>query len=526
MKTKYFWLLLGLLGLPLNAQDASVLRAAMWLSGAASLEEIPADYVERLENARVVRVNSSTLRAGDVLTDYQVACILDYRSRYGDILSFEELALVDGFSAEAVAALRPFLSLETFGPVTDPVRASVLARGTLSTFGMKGQVSGPGFRAGGAFRSKAGSFYLEGEYRHLRVLGGYFHARWGQGLASWTGFSMSSLSSLDAFVRRSTGLSPVWSYAPSSVYKGVAAEYSLSHWRFSGFAGSSYGFHTDYMWRSGQVGVSWLPGRVALDGRLNVRGVDYVGEVAVGGRAVACKASARGRNWAFQGRFIPNKFSGKKNGEYALAGGWSFKGDRWVSLAGKEGFGSSVPFMQASLTAEGSYIPVAADRRRYQVRVYGLWQWQMSPVFLLDVRFTERYRNYEPPRTDFRADVSAGSGPWLGVLRLEADYCSSWGCLGYLEGGYKASSASLFLRVTGFSISSWAARIYCYERDAAGTFSVPAYNGRGIAASFVGSCKARIFRRFTLRGTLRAAAQWRIGYAPAYTLNAQLQCDL
>ena len=358
------------------------------------------------------------------------------------------------------------------------------------------------------------------------MLGGYFHARWGQGLASWTGFSMSSLSSLDAFVRRSTGLSPVWSYAPSSVYKGVAAEYSLSHWRFSAFAGSSYGFHTDYMWRSGQVGVSWLPGRVALDGRLNVRGVDLVGEMAVGGRAVACKASARGRNWAFQGRFIPNKFSGKKNGEYALAGGWSFKGDRWVSLAGKEGFGSSVPFMQASLTAEGSYIPVAADRRRYQVRVYGLWQWQMSPVWLLSLRFTERYRNYEPPRTDFRADVSAGSGPWLGVLRLEADYCSSWGCLGYLEGGYKASSASLFLRVTGFSISSWAARICCYERDAAGTFSVPAYNGRGIAASFVGSCKARIFRRFTLRGTLRAAAQWRIGYAPAYTLNAQLQCDL
>ena len=336
MKKKYLCLFVLLLGLPLYAQDASVLRAAMWLSGAASEEEIPADWVERLESTRVVRVNSPTLRAGDVLTDYQVACILDYRSRCGDILSFEELALVDGFSAEAVAALRPFLSLEAFGSSVDPVRASVLARGTLSTFGMKGRVSGPGFQAGGAFRSKAGSFYLEGEYRHLRVLGGYFHARWGQGLASWTGFSMSSLSSLDAFVRRSTGLSPVWSYAPSSVYKGVAAEYSLSHLRFSAFAGSSYGFHTDYMWRSGQVGVSWLPGRLALDGRLNVRGVDYVGEVAVGGRSVAFKTSARGRFWALQGRFIPNKFSGKKNGEYALAGGLSFKGDRWVSLSGKE----------------------------------------------------------------------------------------------------------------------------------------------------------------------------------------------
>jgi hypothetical protein len=84
----------------------------------------------------------------------------------------------------------------------------------------------------------------------------------------------------------------------------------------------------------------------------------------------------------------------------------------------------------------------------------------------------------------------------------------------------------LFLRVTGFSISSWAARIYCYERDAPGTFYVPAYNGRGLATSLVGSCKFRLWHRLWHRLTLRAAAQWRIGYAPAYTLNAQLQCDL
>ena len=75
--------------------------------------------------------------------------------------------------------------------------------------------------------------------------------------------------------------------------------------------------------------------------------------------------------------------------------------------------------------------------------------------------------------------------------------------------------------MTGFSISSWAARIYCYERDAAGTFSVPAYNGRGFAISAVASCKWRHFK-----ANLRAACQFRVGQKPTPTLNLQLQCDL
>jgi hypothetical protein len=108
---------------------------------------------------------------------------------------------------------------------------------------------------------------------------------------------------------------------------------------------------------------------------------------------------------------------------------------------------------------------------------------------------------------------------------MESVRCGEWGFLGYLEGGYKGASAAAYLRMTGFSIPVWAARIYCYERDAAGTFSVPAYNGRGIAASLVSSCKARLFHRYTLRMTLRAGCQWRINHAPAPTLNFQLQID-
>ena len=144
---------------------------------------------------------------------------------------------------------------------------------------------------------------------------------------------------------------------------------------------------------------------------------------------------------------------------------------------------------------------------------------------MLDLRFTERYRNYESPRTDLRADVKYGSSPWSGVCRLESDYCGGWGFLTYLEGGYKSDKTAAYLRLTGFSADLWAARIYCYERDAPGTFSVPVYYGRGLAASAVASYKLRV-RRLTLKAYCRAACQFRVGKGPAYTLNVQLQADL
>ena len=110
-----------------------------------------------------------------------------------------------------------------------------------------------------------------------------------------------------------------------------------------------------------------------------------------------------------------------------------------------------------------------------------------------------------------------------------------WGFLTYVEGGRKNESSALYLRVTGFSIPVWDARIYCYERDAPGTFSVPAYNGRGIAFSAVGSLKLRPFRNlsqrhplrfFSLKGNLRAACQLRTDQRPSYTLALQLLADL
>ena len=550
MRKTILCLLAGLAAWPLYAQEEQVLQAALYLSGAASEEEIPADVIDRVESARMIRVNDPHLRAGVLLTDYQVACIRDYRARSGDILSLDELALVDGFSREAVQALAPFLSLasDRLPGQADTVRlrSTVLARTTLKNVGFKGRVSAEKYRAGAAWRGSGGSFYADVTFRRHRILAGDFHTRWGQGLAAWTGFSMESLSTVDAFVRRSTGLSPVWSYAPESVHRGVAWEYSGTHVRAAAFAarGREFGAHADWLGRQGQIGLTALLAdgspAFSLDGRYYWRGALFAGELACRDRLLALRTSARGTfrsgwKWALQGRLLPRRFIGKKNGEYAFAGGLDWQSGRWVALSGRSGFGSSARSMQASLTADASVLPVpGTNPRRFQLRVYGMWQWQFSPVWLLDLRFTERYRNYEASRTDFRADLKAASGPWLGTLRLEADRCGAWGFLGYLEGGRKTDVWAAYLRLTGFSVQEWSARIYCYERDAPGTFSVPAYNGRGVAVSAVGSCKLRLgrpswpslWRFLSLRGNLRAACVLRAGQPPAPALNLQLQCDL
>lgn len=527
----------ALLSLGVAAQDASVLRAALYLSGASSIEEVDQDWVDRLEAISKVRINGNRLRPG-ILTDYQIASLADYRATHGDILSWEELMLVDGFGREAVEALQPFLSLESRrlpGSTDQPrTRADALVRTTLKQVGVKAKVFGENWRVGGAWRKPDWTAHAEADTRWGRLVLGDFNVRYGEGLAQWSGFSMESLPTVDAFIRRSTGLAPVWSYTSSSVHRGVAYEYGGRHWRASawGTLGKNFGAHGEYLGRWGQAGASlaWMPEGIAasLETSLNLKGADYRAELAYKNRSVAGKASLRRKagnlgKWALQLRGIPSKFSGKKNGEYGLAAGYSLQSGRWKALAGKTGFGSSVPLYKLSITLDGALLPVGGvDPRRLQIRGYLNADWQASSAWSLALRLTERYRNYEPPRTDLRADVRFAHGPWLSVLRGEAVRCKSWGLLTYLEGGYKNDVLSSYLRFSAFRIPEWADRIYSYERDAPGTFSVPAYAGTGLSASLVAGYKFRVWR-LTFKANVRAAYMLRVGRAPTPTLNFQLQ---
>lgn len=554
------WLIMILLcvGISSAAQE-ELLRAAMYIHGLGSEEEVEEWMVEQLEGMRPISVNAPGRKARLILSEYQLASLEDYRSRSGDILSYEELALVDGFGREAVAALRPFLSLwspRAAGSVdTVKTHGDWLLRATEKNIGTKVKLTVRGFQAAAAVRTESwrslkGAFrtaHAELNYRKWTLTLGDYNVRYGQGLAHWSGFTMSSLSTPEAFIRRSAGISPQWSFSGPS-HRGGALEYGsrgMSAAVFAdidGFIGTQVG----KLWRYGQIGVSLMTGgsdrpTVSLDGRLNYKGVDFAGEAASANGAGAVQGAAGFKagpmRLVFQGRAVPSRFSGKKNGEYALAAGASWKSEKWRQLSGRTGFGSSVPVHSAYITADMSLLPIrAVDTDRRQIRIYADWKWQTSGTISLQTHFTGRYRNYEPSRSDLRTDVHFASGPWLANGRLEGVYCETPGFLGYLEGGYKDDTLVGYLRLGAFSTGGWSSRIYCYERDAPGSFNVPAYYGNGISASFYGYWKVSFgpglqgkttpAARLSGKVCLRAACTWKPSSPPAPSLRIQLHLAL
>ena len=81
------------------------------------------------------------------------------------------------------------------------------------------------------------------------------------------------------------------------------------------------------------------------------------------------------------------------------------------------------------------------------------------------------------------------------------------------------------MRGTLFFADSWHDRIYAYERDAPGSFSVPAFYGRGWKLSLMAGRKAR-FRSVRLQGYLKAgllAYPWTPDKSAKTELKAQLQ---
>ena len=91
-------------------------QALLTLTGASCVEELSEDEVQHYQSlaAHPVDLNlagRSRLLSTGLLTPFQVASLLDYRTRTGPVLSWAELALVDGFNARFVEALREFAFL-------------------------------------------------------------------------------------------------------------------------------------------------------------------------------------------------------------------------------------------------------------------------------------------------------------------------------------------------------------------------------------------------------------------------------
>lgn len=499
------------------------------ISGASEAEELDESVLERFDYlsrhpVNINRASRSKLLSCGLFTSYQVHVITEYRAREGDILSFAELSSLGGFGPELTSALKPFISITSDAL---PGRSSLERRHSsdfIAKAGFKQEKDQDAvWSAGAKYRYEVQDrLLLSAAYRDElsmcaarywhggKLIVGDYNAKFGQGLTLWSGFSLSGLSSISAFERRGSGISPCWTFSPSSACRGLAVEQEWNRFSFAALA--SYrdgevlpGANIRWFGNNSQFGVSvadygawsW---KTSLDMRWNIHGWDVFAESAYD-YAGNCLAFSGGGIWniaydvklALQGRLYPESFSNSLTG--AL--------HSWTKTSDETGVSAGMQYKRLTLTLDGAYKP---SKNAHQFKLLASHSFVIGDRWSLNLRFAERYRPLENLvfRSDLRADLKWDSGTWMAQLRTNLLACRNAGRLVYFELGRTASNIKLYARATYFNIPDWDDRIYVWERDAPGSFNVPAYYGHGCSASLMGSWNKRLYVRASLLSSDRS----------------------
>ena len=559
-------------------EDVRFNEAVLVLTGAGEIEELDEYEIDRYLrlSSNPLRLNSSgrpALLSSGLMTLYQIVSFLDYRTLSGPVMSFSELASIDGFNERVAQALSLFVILDNpEAPARRRIGGEAMANVSMKKlpvsgghnltscksrlyFGSEGRFEA-GLAAGKDYDAPFGrpssySGYVNVARRGWKLTAGDFSLRFGQGLALWSGFSMSGFSGERSFWKRATGITPSWSLSSTSSHRGLAAEVQagklgitvftsspgLRKWCESGgkpslslMPGANVSLYlkngiisaTSYLlWDSSppdatNVGkMQFGGGKVSADARICIRGIVLAGEVAwdiISDRIAACFSTdipVRG-NWrtALTVRHIPEG--------YGLS--YSSPVRTFTGKYGESGFSAGLFFRQSLLTADFSL--KSSDPGMRQLKLLLTSPLRINDAFSLNFRLTSRLRSYEKGlRTGLRTDLKYVCGDWNTVARYEMLRFRGLSHLTYLEEGYVHGNGAVYMRGTLFFIDNWDDRIYAYERDAPGSFNVPAYYGRGYSLSVVARKKFQ-FRNMSMR------LYWRTGfYAPVWG-SARRDCKL
>ena len=517
-------------GVSAQSSDVEAIVAYSGVSSVEELDETQAEYLEYLlrNPLKINLASDSALRKSGLFSRYQIASLRDYISRHGDVLSYSELSSIDGFGENFTASLQPFISLESYrsAGMTDHSRSDheLTSRFTAKTgkspsYGFRyGYSDGTGLDASLSFSKShdsesarpdafAAGISLDFRKVPLEILAGCFNARFGQGLALWNGFSPGGASYPSSFMKRSAGVSLSRSFTGNYSMSGIAGSLDLGKLEISVLTAADRkddklsllpALNMSYAMRNGQIGLTHysefafsssevsLPDmKTSADMAFCIDGFDIFAETAFDWVSLSaaflagtvCPVDENGR-MAFMLRYYPSDFSSSRSG--AAKSLTKCENEVAASFSGEFARGESV----TSFTFDAAHFPLRkADDTGKSLQIKGQAEWaaKLSGSFQLKMKLSERIRTWgEPFQTGFRSDLSYVSGPLTALLRLEARHCAGFSLLSYCEGGYKGGKLAAYLRMGVFCVDDWDDRIYVYERDAPGSFNVPAFYGRGL----------------------------------------------
>ncbi len=508
----------------------------MLLCGAARPEDIGEETLERyrhLSDHPVVinRCSRSKLLESGLFSPYQVAALLDYIAGTGDVLSYGELAVIDGFGREYAEALQHFVSFASGMEGKSPWReisssAVVRVSGTASmNAGTRYEMRigrNSGFWAGCSGFDRmasvtAGVCYGDRRGR-FKVILGDFNARFGQGCGVWNTMTLSSLNSVASMLRRPGGLSATSSFAANYALTGAAASAEFGRHSLS-LAGYVPGLKTALLNginRSGKKASASLSPLLNYSywGKRFTAGITAAADFPLG-TGSDCRPSGKspGISGAVVSADIRSCLSSldlaaevcarlpesQVSGVLAAAApiGEHFKfGFRALYSPGTHSISSCLEFsdrrkMSATLSAEPAY----KTGKGFQLKLFGKYMLSWREGASAGVQISFRYQDYaaNPIRISIRHSVSVSYGScWTSSARMETAFCGRLAALGYCEqsfaksSGGRQDSVAAHLRLGAFLVDHWDSRIYVYERDVPGCFNVPAMYGRGLwAAGYV-----------------------------------------
>lgn len=463
--------------------------AMLLISGASCIEELSEDQLDHFQSLyeHPIELNfasRSRLIASTLLSPYQVASLLQYISENGELLSYKELSLVDGFNEQFVQVLRHFTAIHTRYALGSRPRNQLKQSATIAASLRESKQSTQRIKYSAELDQRAALLYstrstysdpqlglgtISAAYygkRHLsQLLLGHYSARFGQGLLQWSGMQLNGYSSINAFCRNGRGLSTT-SSALAKLF-GVAADFQLGTFNLS-LAQSFNELNTlanlSYHSPRLSLGASASFSGASIDWRYSLPSMSLYGEAG---------ASYKAEGFAQIGLLWVPEY-GKRMAVQARYFDPIYK--QYSGLA----LGIELPSFFASI--DGAY---RIDKRQSQYKALLTYDIEICKTLSTKLRWSGRYRPADKYslRNDTRIDLILQSGIWKLSARFNALWCRDFAYLTYIQAGPKNERFELSLRLSYHDINYWEDRIYVYQQDAPGSFDIPAFYKKGLTAS-------------------------------------------